>query len=154
MPIDVAWVRGLLENTAIVWVDGGGGTVDAEEDVLAMVTEIEQLRAQVVELEEQLRVLAEGSEEDDLVILPTPISFEVIERYTKAMKSHEPYSGKYTVGQRIRIRRTGQTGVITERGYLSELTASGAVITYNNIQFDGGGETDADEYEIEAVTDA
>lgn len=51
MPIDITWVRGLLENTAIVWVDGGGGMVDAEEDVLAMLTEIEQLRAQVAEFE-------------------------------------------------------------------------------------------------------
>ena len=91
MPIDVVWLRGLLENTAIVWVDGGGGTVDAEEDVLAMLTEIEQLRAKVVELEEQLRVLAEGSPEEELTSwADKPYSFDPIKRYVEAMKDEPP----------------------------------------------------------------
>lgn len=66
----------------------------------------------------------------------------------EAAINHQPYSGKYTIGQHIRLKRTGQTGVITERGYLTELNASGVTITYNNIKLDDGTETDADEYEI------
>ena len=90
MPIDVEAMRRKVERSYHILRGSITGNLEyvTPKDALEMIEEIEQLRAQVVELEEQLRVLAEGSEEDDLIILPTPISFDVIERYTKAMKGN------------------------------------------------------------------
>jgi hypothetical protein len=49
--VDVEAMRRLLEYCAVVWVDGGGSSVDAEDDVTAMLDEIVSLRERVAELE-------------------------------------------------------------------------------------------------------